>query len=309
MNLSDLTNSTKTGNKTFETKVKQYVADLHLDATNLDCLWETVQRPDCMAYNAYIPLQYLADALDECQDQLPLNPLGVRRLLDGDYGLLKGNVLEEDVRIGYATDNINEETGEAIDPDVFSIIGGRHRIALLMLICDLAGVGYDLLVRVVPSEVRNKAHATLRQQLDNTSRTMTSTEKTRIKVESLDVKVQDAGSVIDYAIESGKSSAVTDCYRIIFSDFINPLLTFDTLGKIGGSFIKEMIATEPEKALKATLRMSTSLDKSEVITYHMALVEAAEAVLPAVLENFEGNMARQYVAIAASMVDMIRKSA
>lgn len=282
---------------------------------------DVLQKPSKLApaYFAWVSLGALFDALDECNDQTPVNPQLVRALFDDkDTGLFTLRRFYNDVEV--LVDESNTHDGDPINLHDIAIGGGRHRLTALQLI--LKELGYKLdseQVRAMSwrcsiKTVERLSEVPLLQKLANTTRSMGTTENARVRIATKDTDVDDIYSILKYAYENPAASAKTEAYTAIFAYAMPPAdglnLNTETLGHIGRSFyaaLKKVKFAEPDSKNLVSFSLAPRYQFEHIDNFHSAIIAQAWELMPEVVaerrkEGFN-NIARDAAKVASILVE------
>ncbi len=289
-----------------------------------------IQYPERTFYAMYVPLGYLLDALDLCNDQNPIDIQLVRNLFDKpEYGVFHTGNLKQDIEICYEADNIVSEegatddegsaleVGSIIDESALYIKGGRHRTAFIATVLHLLGLNLDeehirnLLIRVRVSTVESLPDLAQMQVLSNVTRSMGVAEKSRGRLVRNDVDIDDARSVLTAAYKSGSATGKTDAYRTLFAHLLRTetatlkQLTPNTAAEIGSAFYTQAKKLAEGKQ-KAMLSFSNKFELTSVVEFHETILEACvDALTDLVADTVATNLAREAKALGRQLADRL----
>lgn len=272
------------------------------------------------AYYAWVPTSVLFAQLDACYDQTPVSPRLVKKLFDdSELGLFKVGKFLADVEVAVCADNIDND-GEIVNINEVFIAGGRHRLTALSIILDALledeNTKDNQVWRCRPVTVNSEQDVALMQQVSNTTRSMGSTEKARVRVVNSNADVVDLSSLINHARNSTSTAAKTDVYRAIFAYYLpdgtnltelNP----ETLGSIGSAFYSSMKQQlNANKEARALMLFGVKYDVDEqLFPFHSSVIDEAWKILPSVItdrkERGVTNVARDYRVIAQMTAERV----
>lgn len=272
------------------------------------------------AYYAWVPTTVLFAQLSACYDQTPVSHRLVKKLFDDpELGLFKVGKFLSDVEVAVCSDNIDDE-GEIVNINEVFIAGGRHRLTALSIILeallDDESIKNNQVWRCRPITVNSEQDVPLMQKVSNTSRSMGSTEKARVRVVNDSADVVDLFSLVSHARNSTSSAARTDVYRAIFAYYLPDgttlsELNLETLGSIGAAFfsaMKQQLNSNKEARALMLFGIKYNIDE-QLFPFHSSIVDEAWKVLPSVIverkEQGVTNIARDYRTIAQMLAERV----
>lgn len=249
------------------------VDTLGIDFIKETFIWEGGINEETME----VSLGELSDSREQEQDlvQFEVNPANVEKLLTGtEQGLLKGHKLMKLIEIVYLPNS-----------DQWIVGGGRHRLVTLLTIMKQTYGAERMLVPVSVYRARTTQEVVEYIKASNTSRTMTQTEKTQLKLAAQGSKLQvfsSADEIFEQARGAKTLTALKDLCRMAFASILGESAvgnetTINAMGDIGASFFTKLTSGLNAHAKKTAEALLVILPNGQV--FELVVKQATEHLI------------------------------